>query len=342
MYRPKHTAEDVSLVLDEPERGMATFRGLYEVTRADIHRPQSAFRWKWEIRPRGAMTVICGEALAGGVTVAGHPPFYLLSTVKRGSIDMTTDGRRVPIAHGRAAALVNADVATKAFTAEGTRTCNIRIDKGAIISQASALLGSPVDAPPRFDPFVDLGRGAGPDILRLVGLLNDASAHPESTLGAPQVLGHLREALLSALLLGLDSTLRQRLERPTSTVDARVVRTAAEILAARAAEPISIADVAMATGVGLPSLERSFKAARGCTLRDFLRAERLELARRRLVAATPGTTVTQVLHASGFGHAGEFSRAYCTRFGERPSETLRRALGGGAGARGPGRGARPG
>lgn len=318
----------MSFVLDDPERGMATFRGLYEVKHADIHRPQgNEFRWKWEIRPRGAMTVISGEALAGGASVAGYPPFYLLSTVTSGSIDMTTDGRHVPIAHGRAAALVNADAATTTFTAEGTRTCNIRIDKGAITSQASALLGVPVDVPPRFDPFVDLSRGAGADIHRLARLVSDASAHPDSPLGAPQVLGHLREALLCALLLGLDSTLRQRIERPGAAVDPRMVKKAAELLAARAAEPISLADVATEIGVGLRSLERSFKAARGCTLRDFLRAERLDLARRRLLAATPGTTVTQVLHASGFGHPGEFSRAYCLRFGERPSETLRRALG---------------
>lgn len=307
---------------------MATFRGLYGVKHADIHRPPgSPFRWKWEIRPRGPMTVICGEALAGGATVGGHPPSYVLTTVTRGSIEMTTDGRLVSIARGQAAALVNPDSATTTYTAEGTRTCNIRIDRGAITSQATALLGAPVDTPPRFDPLVDLGRGAGPDILRLAGLLSDASAHPESTLGAPQVLAHLREALICALLLGLDGTLRQRLERPVSTVDARVVRETAELLAARAAEPISIAEVAVAMGVGLRSLERSFKAERGCTLRDFLRNERLELARRRLLTATPGTTVTQVLHASGFGHPGEFSRAYCTRFGELPSETLRRAIG---------------
>lgn len=329
MHRPKRTAEDLNLVLDDPDRGMAIFRGLYDVKHADIHRPQgSDFRWKWEVRPRGAVTVIRGEAIAGGATVGGFPPYYVLCTVTRGSIDMTTDNERISIQHARTAALITPDTATTTFTAEGTQTCNIRIDRAAIMSQASALLGAPVEAPPRFDPVVDLDRGSGQDIHRLASLLNDASARPDSALGAPQVLGHLREALVCAVLLGLDSTLRQRLERPAPSVDARVVKRAAEILAARAAEPISIADVAVAAGVGLRSLERSFKAVHGCTLRDFLRTERLELARRRLLTATPGTTVTQILHASGFGHPGEFSRAYCSRFGERPSDTLRRALGG--------------
>lgn len=328
MSRSKVFAEDMNLVLDDPDRAMATFRGLYEVTRADIHRPRgSPFEWRWNIRPRGAMTVICGEALAGGATVAGCPPFYVLLTVSRGSIRATTDGRHVAIEPGRAAGLVNADAATTTFAAAGTHTCNIRIDPGALASQAAALVGVPVDTPPRFDPLVDLSRGAGPDIVRLATLLRDASARPDSPLGAPQVLGHLREALMCALLLGLDNTLRPRLERPAAAVDTRVVKRAAELLAARAAEPVSIAEVAAATGIGLRSLERSFKATHGCTMRDFLRGERLELARRHLSVAAPGTTVAQVLYASGFGHPGEFTRAYSKRFGERPSETLRRALG---------------
>lgn len=327
MSRSKGVAEDTSFVLDEPDRGMETFRGLYEVNHADIHRPRgNPFRWRWDIRPRGAMTVIRGEALAGGATVAGHPRFYVLTTVTRGAIALTSDGREVAVSPGCAAGLVNVDAATTTYTAEGTQTCNIRIEPAALTRQAAALLGAPVDAPPRFEPHVDLSRGPGGDILRLAALLSEACARPDSTLGAPHVLGHLREALMCALLLGLDGSLRARLERPAPRVDRRAVNQAAEILAARAAEPISIADVAAAAGVGLRSLERSFKAARGCTLREFLRTERLELARRRLLTATRGTTVTQVLYASGFGHPGEFSRAYSTRFGERPLETLRRAL----------------
>lgn len=77
------------------------------------------------------------------------------------------------------------------------------------------------------------------------------------------------------------------------------------------------------TGIGLRSLERSFKATRGYSLRDFLKTQRLELAHRRLRSAGPGTTVTQVLYASGFSHPGEFSLAYRKRYGETPSETLR-------------------
>ncbi len=108
----------------------------------------------------------------------------------------------------------------------------------------------------------------------------------------------------------------------------RAVRQVEEYLTAHASEPIAIAHLATLTGVGLRSLQRSFLAARSMSIRAFLTAARLDLARRHLQAAGPGATVTQILHASGFGHPGDFSAAYRRRFGESPSETLQRGRSG--------------
>jgi transcriptional regulator GlxA family with amidase domain len=140
------------------------------------------------------------------------------------------------------------------------------------------------------------------------------------------VLPHLREALFGALLIGQGSTVQHLFRRQPLRADTRVVKQVEEYLTAHAAEPVSIAALAELTGVSLRSLGRSFKAVRGCSIRTFLQQQRLELARLRLLTAAPGTTVTQVLYASGFGHAGEFSVAYRRRFGESPSETRRRSL----------------
>jgi transcriptional regulator GlxA family with amidase domain len=63
----------------------------------------------------------------------------------------------------------------------------------------------------------------------------------------------------------------------------------------------------------------------GMTPTAFLRERRLELAREMLGDPGLATTVTSVALACGFGHLGEFSTLYRHRFGERPSDTLRRA-----------------
>ena len=53
----------------------------------------------------------------------------------------------------------------------------------------------------------------------------------------------------------------------------------------------------------------------------------MELARARLGSGA-ATAVTEVALACGFEHLGRFSTRYRDRFGESPSETLRRARGG--------------
>lgn len=331
MHRSASPAEphDRHLLLDDPDVARGVFEGLYQVPRVDIHRSsERRFVWNWQISSRGTSTIIRGHARTGGVSVGGHLTHYVLVLASEGLIDVSCNNGRFDVTPGRTAGILSAGTEAEALARNGTRTLNIRIDPGALTSHAAALLGAPVQTAPRFGAHIDLTAPGGSAVLRLARLLEEASATPESPLGAAHVLAHIQEALYGALLLGQDSTIHHLLRKPPPAADTRAVRRAEEILAARAAEPISITEVAALTGIGLRSLERSFKAARGCSLRDFLKAQRLELAHRRLRAAPPGTTVTQILHASGFSHPGEFSLAYRKRFGEAPSETLRRSAGG--------------
>jgi hypothetical protein len=55
-----------------------------------------------------------------------------------------------------------------------------------------------------------------------------------------------------------------------------------------------------------------------------VREDRLAHARRVLLASDGGATVSKVASGCGFGQLGRFAAQYCRRFGELPSETLRR------------------
>ena len=57
----------------------------------------------------------------------------------------------------------------------------------------------------------------------------------------------------------------------------------------------------------------------------LLRRARLAQARADLEAPGHDTSVTIVAHDCGFSHLGRFAQEYARRFGESPSETLRRA-----------------
>lgn len=89
--------------------------------------------------------------------------------------------------------------------------------------------------------------------------------------------------------------------------------------------PISLVALAADAGVSLRTVQAHFARELGTTLTAYIRDARLDSVRARLTAPDVRDTVTAVALEEGFGHLGEFGRAYLARFGERPSETLRGA-----------------
>ena len=87
--------------------------------------------------------------------------------------------------------------------------------------------------------------------------------------------------------------------------------------------PVHAEELCKHTGVGVRTLQRSFKEYFGHSVTDYLKTVRLDAAFRELTAGdSRETNVTDVALGNGFTHLGRFSVAYRTRFGESPSETL--------------------
>ncbi|WP_111412344.1 helix-turn-helix transcriptional regulator [Billgrantia lactosivorans] len=97
---------------------------------------------------------------------------------------------------------------------------------------------------------------------------------------------------------------RQRLER---------VR---ERLQAYPGHPHSLAALAELAAMSPATLRRKFPATYGCSVFDYLREQRLELARARLLQ---GHTVEQAARCAGYRHASNFTTAFRQRYGYPPS-----------------------
>jgi AraC-like DNA-binding protein len=74
------------------------------------------------------------------------------------------------------------------------------------------------------------------------------------------------------------------------------------------------------------TVQQGFHDELGVAPMAYLRDRRLERARQELVDAEPsdGITVTAVAGHWGFTHLGAFAGLYKNRWGETPSQTLRR------------------
>jgi len=101
------------------------------------------------------------------------------------------------------------------------------------------------------------------------------------------------------------------------------VKKALDLLRSDLAHSWTISDLARRCGVKRRTLEKHFRQFVRRAPLEFLSAERLDQARRRLLAAPPRASVTAIAVACGLNHAGRFAKAYRDRHGENPSETLR-------------------
>jgi len=105
----------------------------------------------------------------------------------------------------------------------------------------------------------------------------------------------------------------------------QVARRAHRYLQEQLEEMPSVRDLCAVTGASYATLERGFREAYGMAPRTYLKAVRLARAREELRQPDKETTVTRVAVHWGFFELGRFSVQYYQRFGESPSETLRKA-----------------
>jgi AraC-like DNA-binding protein/tetratricopeptide (TPR) repeat protein len=111
---------------------------------------------------------------------------------------------------------------------------------------------------------------------------------------------------------------------PGTTLLPRSVRGALDAMRANMEHDWSVPDLAAAAAVSARTLQRQFQVFLGKTPGIALRDIRFERARRELLQGQPGTKVTEVALRCGFAHCGRFSVEYRRRYGETPSQTLRR------------------
>lgn len=87
--------------------------------------------------------------------------------------------------------------------------------------------------------------------------------------------------------------------------------------------PVTVAELCAAIEVSRRTLQYAFQDVLGVSPAQFLRAVRLNGARRELKRAGEGGRVGDVAARWGFWHFSQFAADYRRMFGERPSDTLR-------------------
>lgn len=212
----------------------------------------------------------------------------------------------------------------------GHRGCDqiiVQVERSLLERHCGQHLGRDLSKPVKFSPEMVLNGPQTEPWRRLIELLVSEAAHESGMLASPSARSNFEQMLVSALLFGQENSLSEELRRPTPPMAPYYVRRAEEYIHAHAASQISIPDIAEYAGVSISALYAGFRNFRGTSPAAFLRSVRLQGVRAELLEATSrADTVTTVAMRWGFAHLGHFTAAYKQKFGEAPSQTLRRTI----------------
>ncbi|MBN9111998.1 MAG: AraC family transcriptional regulator [Pseudonocardia sp.] len=203
----------------------------------------------------------------------------------------------------------------------------IRVERAALEEQLERLLGRPPAAPLRLATKLDLTTPQARSWLSTVQMVRSDLDGPVG-LTHPVLRTQAERLLMSQLLAAVPHSASDELLASTdgsAPAVPRVIRRADALIEAHAREPLTVDDIAEAVGLSVRSLQEGFRRHYDTTPTARLREARLAGVRRELADADPTRrTVSQVAADWGFHHLGRFAVAYKERWGESPSETLRR------------------
>ncbi|MFP6560294.1 anthranilate 1,2-dioxygenase regulatory protein AndR [Paraburkholderia sp. B3] len=254
-----------------------------------------------------------GYAGAMGVDAGEIEDYYLAILSLSGYADVSVGGRRMIVGPTQGVLVGPSTRFCGTFSGDCEQFF-VRIDKRTVQAHTGY-------DQLQMEPALDLTR---PELAPWLAQLRMLAASPE-TIALAQ-----RDARVAAGLEGLVVTLllagqpHRLVSSPVAAAVPRTVKRAQAFIAEHACEPITLAEIAAAAGVPVRTLLDGFQRFSHASPMQFVRESRLERARERLLAAREAERVADIALGCGFANLGRFALAYREKFGESPSDTLRR------------------
>ncbi|MGE4408965.1 MAG: AraC family transcriptional regulator [Sphingobium sp.] len=246
------------------------------------------------------------------VHVPEFADYHLFIMCLRGAATLSVDGQQQHI-KGRQGILIAPGEQMRASFSQDCEQLFVRISREALFQHSGI-------HQLQFRREVDLASPQlGPWLRQLATIISDD--HTVCLLDATPRLVHDYEQLLLSLLLA--GQVHQDVSARNLSIAPACVRRAEAFIHSDYAEPLTLANIATAAGVPPRTLLASFRKFRETSPIRYLRDVRLDAARTALCNGT-ANTIADAATSAGLFHFGRFAQDYAERFGELPSQTLRK------------------
>ncbi|MBV9200269.1 MAG: AraC family transcriptional regulator [Alphaproteobacteria bacterium] len=248
---------------------------------------------------------------------------YRLAAPSRGCLGAVLAGDEVAYQPG-SAMLVSPTLDNVVRVARDTAALNIILSGVELRRQLGALLGEPLKPPLEFAARLGLREGWGRSLARFGRLAMAELRRTQSILAEPIIARSFREFVMAALLLHQPHSYTEALLRLERPIMPRDVKRAIDYIEANLDTIIGLPEIVAACGVPGRTLIKHFQDFKGTSPMRYMRAARYQKVREGLSRAEPEESIGDIAARWGFSHMGRFSVEYRRRFGENPSETLRK------------------
>lgn len=302
----------------------------YTPHRMRVIGPPRDFRMRLRVGWSGSMALLRFNT---GVELSQVPTgrFILVTTQVSGWSEIDTQGQSFSGGPGLMVVDSARSPVRKRFSADSERL-HLRLGIAALDGLYERLTGKAPARPLEFAPCIRPGtamHARWQSVVRMVLSCTAPSAGRDPAPGLAPALPdllrrQLEETAMLMLLTGHEHSGTEQMAGSPATPAPRHVRAAEEFMRANAGEPLTLAEIAEAAGVSIRTLTAGFRNFRDQSPMQQLRDIRMAAARDDLLQG-PGTgSVADIALRWGFGNFGRFAGDYRRRYGETPSETLRR------------------
>jgi AraC-like DNA-binding protein len=200
----------------------------------------------------------------------------------------------------------------------------VYINRTTLEERLEDLIGRELHFPVKFDLGMDLTTPQAKSWRTLVDTLVADVDRGGLTMHAG-VRNQFQDLIISGLLLSQHHNYSDSIGTKIEPAAPRSIRLAISACEDNPEEPLTVTDMAHVAGVSIRSLQVGFKKYVGMSPTDYLRDVRLNRVREDLLSERSlQTSIADIAFSWGFTHLGRFAKSYQERFGELPSETVRK------------------
>ncbi|MDR2186419.1 MAG: AraC family transcriptional regulator [Azonexus sp.] len=251
--------------------------------------------------------------------------FLLVMMPFIGSAQVTCGAEQVRT-HSRMGAVISPTLPLRQTINANCDQIMVQIDDDLLNRICAQHLGHELNRPLHFNLGIGMnpaGNSAWPALVNWLLAMLDSPTRPG--LDLPLLRTSLEHMVVATLLHSQPNNYSSELQQPAPPIAPCHVKRVEDYIRTHAREPLTIADLAAHAGVSVSALYTGFRDFRNTSPMAYLRNERLQFVHDELLHASPEThTVADIASYWGFSHLSRFAAHYKRKFGESPSDTLRK------------------